>query len=197
VSLAWSAAVLAAEGTAQGGGTAEAGVRGGPTVDITEIIGRVAKRTGKQFLLDPRVSGPVLVTGLDLQRVDYPGLLAILRVNQYTAYEANGAVNVVPDANARQLPVPVTTSVSPQTPDDDLVTVVWNAKSVCTAQLVPILRPLMPQAAHLAALPQTNSLILSDHADNARRLLDLAERLEKQAASLKQNCTEPSYKSSN
>jgi general secretion pathway protein D len=187
----------AASDPAPAAGAPEFNVPGGPKVEITDIIARVAKRTGKQFNLDPRVAGSVPIAGLDLQRVDYPRLLAILRANGMAAYEANGVVNVVPDSVSRQIPIAVTTSVSTQTSDDELVTVVWNARSVCTAQLVPILRPLMPQAAHLAALPQTNSLILSDRADNARRILDLAERLEKQAASLKQNCTEPPYKSSN
>jgi general secretion pathway protein D len=169
----------------------------GPTIDIIEIIDRVAKRSGKQFILDPRVHGPVLLTGLDLQRVDYPQLLGILRMNEFATWESGGAVHVSYDANSRQFPIPVTTSVSPKTPDDEYVTVLVHAKYVCAAQTVPILRPLMPQAAHLAAMAQTNSMLISDHADNARRILDLIDRLDKQAAALKQNCTEPSVKSSN
>lgn len=167
-----------------------------PTVDILDIIGRVAKRTGKQFVIDPRIRGPVPITGLDLQRVDYPRLLAILRVNQYVAYEANGVVNVLPDANSRQLPIPVTHSVDPKTLDDELVTVVLNLKYACSMHLVPVLRPLMPQAAHMAAYPQTNSMLLNDHADNTRRILDIIDKLEKQAQSLKQQgCTDSPAKS--
>lgn len=196
--LACASAAPAANDPAPGGNP-EVNAPGGPKVEITDIIGRVAKRTGRQFNLDPRVAGSVPVSGMDLQRVDYPRLLAILRVNQFAAYEANGVVNVFPDANARSMPIPVTTSVNPQTLDDELVTVIWNAKNACTSHMVPVLRPLMPQAAHLASFPPSNSLILSDHADNARRILDLAERLDKQAASLKQNCNsnDSSYKSSN
>jgi general secretion pathway protein D len=168
---------------------------GGPTTDITAIIDRVAKRSGKLFIVDPRVRGPVPLTGLDLSKVDYPGLLAILRVNSYVAYENNGVVSVLPDANARQLPIPVTNAVSPQTLDDQWVNVVVNVRNACAAHMVPVLRPMMPQAAHMAAFPQTNSVILSDRADNVRKILDVIERLDKQAAALKQNCTEPSVKS--
>lgn len=165
---------------------------GGPMADITEIIARVAKRSGKQFALDPHVRGPVPITGFDMDRVDYVRLLAILRLNQYATFEAGGVVNVLPDANARQLAIPVVTTISPQTLDDDLVTVLVQVKHVCAAQTVPVLRPLMPQAAHLAALTQTNTLIISDRAGNARKIVDLLERLDKQAGELKQSCVEPS-----
>ena len=194
--LSCASAAPAADDPATVGGASQV-TPGGPKLEITDIIARVAKRTGKQFNLDPHVAGSVPISGMDLQRVDYPRLLAILRANYMVAYEANGVVNVLPDSISRQLPIPVTTAVSPQTLDDELVTVIWTAKSACTAHLVPILRPLMPQAAHLAAFPQSNSLLLSDHADNARRILDVADRLDKQAAALKQNCTDTSYKLSN
>jgi len=163
---------------------------GGPYVDITSLIARVAKKTGKQFVLDPRLRADVPVATLDLDRLDYARLLTILRVNAFSAYESEGVVIVVPDANSRQLPIPVNTSVSPKAPDSELVTLLMQAKNVCAPHTVPILRPLMPQAAHLAAMPQTNSLLLVDSAANARRIADLFQRLDKQAAALGQTCPE-------
>ena len=163
-------------------------VRTGPSIELVDLITRVAKRTGKQFILDPRVSATVSTAGFDVNRVDYPRLLAILRVNQLAAYEATGVVNVLPDANARQFAVPVSTEIGPQVLDDEMVTLVVQAKHVCAAQTVPVLRPLMPQAAHLAAFPQSNSLIISDRAGNARKLVALLELLDKQAGDLGRNC---------
>ena len=84
--------------------------------------------------------------------MDYAKLLAILHVNSSRAYESNGVVKVVPDANARQLPIPVTTDVPAKALDDEYVTVLIQAKNMCAAHAVPVLRPLMPQAAHLAAI---------------------------------------------
>jgi general secretion pathway protein D len=170
--------------------TDEARQHGGPFVDIADLIERVRKKTGKQFLLDPRLRAEVPIGTLDLDRLDYPRLLDILRLNQWATYEADGVVVVTPDANSRQLPMPVSTSISPKTLDSELVTLLIHAKNVCATQTVPILRPLMPQAAHLAAMPQTNTLMLVDYASNARRIVDLFERLDKQAAALNQTCTE-------
>jgi len=160
-------------------------------MELTDLIAKVAKRTGKQFIVDPRVRAIVSGTGIDLDKVDYAKLLAILTIHQFAAYESNGVVKVLPDASARQLPIPVTTGVPAKALDDEYVTVMFQAKNMCAAQSVPVLRPLMPQAAHLAAFPQANTLLISDHAGNARRIIDMAERLDK-ATPAGQKCPESS-----
>jgi general secretion pathway protein D len=156
-------------------------------IELTDLIDKVAKRTGKQFIVDARVRATIPKTGLDIAQVDYARLLAILAVNQFGAYESGGTVKIVPDAIARQLPIPVTTEVPPKALDDEYVTILFQAKNMCTAQAVPVLRPLMPQAAHLAASVQSNTLIISDRAANARRIVDMAERLDR-AAPAGQKC---------
>jgi len=160
-------------------------------MEMTDLIAKVAKRTGKQFIVDPRVRAIVSNTGIDLEKVDYGRLLAILTIHQFAAYESNGVVKVLPDASARQLPIPVTTGVPAKALEDEYVTVMFQAKNMCAAQSVPVLRPLMPQAAHLAAFPQANTLLISDHAGNARRIIDMAERLDK-ATPAGQKCPESS-----
>ena len=182
--LAVPVLALAAEPTsAPSIGTASAG-----GMELTDLIDKVAKRTGKQFIVDPRVRAIVPETGIDLGKVDYAKLLAILTIHQFSAYESNGVVKVLPDASARQLPIPVTNDVPAKALDDEYVTVMFQAKNMCAAHAVPVLRPLMPQAAHLAAFPQANTLLISDHAGNARRIIDMAERLDK-ATPAGQKCT--------
>jgi len=150
-------------------------------IEMTDLIAQVAKRTGKQFIVDPRVRALVPGVGIDLAKTDYARLLAILNVHQFAAFEADGVVRVVPDANARQLPIPVTTEIPASALDDELVTLLLTPKNMCVMQAVPVLRPLMPQAAHMAAFTQSNTLIISDHVGNARRLVDIVERLDKVA----------------
>jgi general secretion pathway protein D len=156
-------------------------------MDILELIDRVARRAGTQFVVDPRVRAEVPLAGLDPAKVDYERLLAILRVNQFVAVEDAGIVLVLPDANARQLDVPTYTDLKFSALNDEIVTLVVQAKNACAAQLVPVLRPMMPQAAHLAAEVQSNSLIISDRSSNARRIAVLFEKLD-QATSGKRDC---------
>ncbi len=160
---------------------AAAAARAGSAIPIEELIDRVARRTGRQFVVDPRVRADVLLTGLDVERVDYDRLLAILRVNQFIAIPEKGFVTIVPDAGARQIPVKTYHDLAFKAGDDELVTVLLTAKNLCAAHSVPVLRPLMPQAAHLAALPQANSVIINDRAANARRIGELFEKLDRLA----------------
>jgi general secretion pathway protein D len=162
-------------------------------VELTDLIDKVAKRTGKQFIIDPRVHAIVPNAGIELEKVDYAKLLAILSVHQFGTYEASGVVRVVPDANARQMPIPLTNEVPAKALDEEYVTVMITPKNMCVMQSVPVLRPLMPQAAHMAAYGQSNTLIMSDRAANARKIVDMVERLDK-VAPAGQKC--PEYGSS-
>jgi type II secretory pathway component GspD/PulD (secretin) len=129
-----------------------------PDIDIADLIGRYAKRTGKQIIIDPRVRAQVPLAGMDPNKI------------------------IVPDVNARQLPTPVYTDRNFKTAaPDEIVTLVLPVKNVCSAHIVPVLRPLMPQAAHMAAYPDINTLILSDHASNLHRIVTVLEALERNA----------------
>jgi general secretion pathway protein D len=151
------------------------------SIPVTDLIARVAKRTGAQFVLDPRVHADVPLAGMDAGRVDYDRLLAILRVNGLVAVPENGFVSIVPAANARQYATPTFTDLDFKAREDEVVTLMLTVKSVCAAHIVPVLRPLMPQEAHLAALPAANVLMINDRAANARRIGQMVQRLDRVA----------------
>lgn len=159
-----------------------------PTISIFELIDRVAKKSGKRFLVDPRVNLEVALPGFDVNQVDYAALLAIFRLQQLATFTQDGVVNVIPDAGARQIPTTVLSADDPKIPADEIVTRVLKVDNVCSMWLVPILRPLMPQSAHLAAHPPSNSLVINDRASNVRRIVDLVKQLERAP---KQQCEEP------
>jgi general secretion pathway protein D len=150
------------------------------SIELAELIARFAKRSGKKFIIDPRVRAQVWLAGMDPNQITYEKLLAILSVHQFAAVTEGDWIIVVPDANARQLPTPVYTDRNFKAgAPDEIVTLILSVKNVCAAYAVPVLRPLMPQSAHMAAFPDTNSLILSDHASNLHRLVTVLEALER------------------
>ncbi len=59
-----------------------------------------------------------------------------------------------------------------------MVTQIINLKNVSASQLVPLLRPLIPQSGHLAAYPSGNMLIISDRASNVSRIMRIVERMD-------------------
>jgi general secretion pathway protein D len=146
--------------------------------DIRQIIEAVGEVTGKNFIIDPRVSAKVTMLSSTPMTAEafYEAFLSILQVHGYIAVPSGSLIKIVPDATARQYAGPLGADAS--TGDDDIVTQVIQVQNVGAAQLVPILRPLIPQYGHLAAHPGSNMLIISDRAANVSRMITIIRRID-------------------
>ena len=147
--------------------------------DITQIAEAVAAATGKNFIIDPRVRAQVTMLSSTPMSPEafYQAFLSILDVYGFIAVPAGAVVKILPDASARQVPsVDLPEHVSGTS--DEIVTQVLEVKNVQAQQLVPILRPLVPQYGHLQAYPTGNILIITDHASNVARLIRIIRRID-------------------
>jgi type II secretory pathway component GspD/PulD (secretin) len=147
------------------------------SVPVEELIAAVAKRTGKTFIIDPRVEGEALVIGIDPAKIDYAELLSVLQVHGFAAVARGDVVRVIPDAIVRTQPLAIVTGKEPH-PDAEFVTKTITLKNVPAVQLVPILRPLLPQMGHLVAFPCTNMLMIVDTFGNVQRIEKLVQALD-------------------
>lgn len=145
--------------------------------DIRQIIEAVSAVTGKSFVVDPRVKAEVTMLSSEPMTPDafYETFLSILEVYGFVAVENGDLTKILPNANVRQMPTG--SSLNGAAPDD-IVTRVIEVTNVGAAQLVPILRPLVPQYGHLAAHAPSNMLIVSDRAANVQRLLTIIRRID-------------------
>jgi general secretion pathway protein D len=159
------------------GAQSEASATPPGAVPIERLVAAVAKRTNKKFIVDPRVHADVVMVGQEPTSVDYAALLLILRVYGFAAVEQGGYVQVVPDSNIRQYPLPVAMGKESY-PDAEYVNRLVPLKSASAAQLVPVLRPLLPQVAHLVAFPCTNTLLIVDTYANVKRIEQLARAFD-------------------
>ena len=147
--------------------------------DISALISTVAEVTDRNFIIDPRVKGKVTVVStrpMDSDEV-YQVFLSILKVHGFAAVPSGEVIKIVPDVNAKQDGIPTIGDES-AVRGDAMVTRVVEVDNVAAAQLVPILRPLVPQQGHLAAYPATNVLIISDRAGNVDRLVRIIRRID-------------------
>src|SRR5687767_14468069 len=147
--------------------------------DIASIAEAVSAVTGKNFIVDPRVRAQVTMLSSTPMTPPafYEAFLSILQVHGFVAVSTGDVVKIVPDANARQLPGnDLPSSVS--STSDEIVTQVIAVRNISAAQLVPILRPLIPQYGHLAAYPSSNMLIISDRAANVSRMVRIIQRID-------------------
>ncbi|MGB5102562.1 MAG: type II secretion system secretin GspD, partial [Steroidobacteraceae bacterium] len=147
--------------------------------DLAQIIEAVSAVTGKNFIVDPRVRAQVtMLSSTPMSPAAfYEAFLSILQVHGFVAVPSGDVIKIIPDANARQVPsndLPSRVSSS----SDEIVTQVIAVKNVSAAQLVPILRPLIPQYGHLAAYPASNMLIVSDRASNVSRIMRIVQRID-------------------
>ncbi|HSD68124.1 MAG TPA: type II secretion system secretin GspD [Woeseiaceae bacterium] len=145
--------------------------------DIRKIVEAVGAVTGKNFILDPRVNAKVTMLSSTEMSPDafYEAFLSILEVHGYVAISTGDVIKVLPDASARTYPGYLSTDGAGA---DDIVTQVIQVQNVGAAQLVPILRPLIPQYGHLAAHNGSNMLIISDRAHNVARMVEIIRRID-------------------
>lgn len=148
-----------------------------PMVDLAPLFQRVERASGKKFLVDPRLGARLYLGGVDPDDVTYPVLLAILRINGWAAFESEGRVNIVPDAVIR-FHAPLVQTDDSSIPADLYVTRVLKTVNIDTAPLIPILRPLLSQAAHLASHLDTNQLIVEDRYENVQRITAIVRSLD-------------------
>jgi general secretion pathway protein D len=158
----------------------------GPTItpnykdaDLSQIIQAVSEVTGKNFIIDPRVNAKVTMLSATPMSpaAFYEAFLSVLQVYGYVAVPAGKVIKIIPNTDARQLPandLPENVSAT----SDEIVTQVITLKNVSAAQLVPMLRPLIPQYGHLAPYATGNMLIISDRASNVNRLVRIIERID-------------------
>jgi general secretion pathway protein D len=147
--------------------------------DIGALISTVAEITGKNFIVDPRVKAKITVVSSKPMNKDevYQVFLSILDVHGFAVVPSGGVFKIVPDINAKQSSIP--TLPDKESAGTDMVaTQIIPIHNVSAAQLVPILRPLIPQQGHLAAYPSTNVLVISDRATNIERLVKIIERID-------------------
>lgn len=146
--------------------------------DIHTLIETVATRTGRNFIVDPRVRATVTVITSEPVNADelYALFLSILDVHGLAAVPAGGFTKIVPATVGVQSAVPVVPS--PTAASDELVTEVIAVRHVPAQQIVEALRALLPATASFSAEPNSNTLIITDRAANIARLTEIVRSLD-------------------
>ncbi|MFI4956044.1 MAG: type II secretion system secretin GspD [Gammaproteobacteria bacterium] len=145
-------------------------------VDIKMVTEEVSRVTGKNFILDPSVTGKItMISSSDLDSTEtYEVYLSALQVLGYAAIPEDGVIKIVPDSQARHLG-----GVSGgNAKGASVVAEVIALKYVPASQMVPTLRNLVSPSGHLAAYVPSNSLIIADRASNVARIVELVSRLD-------------------
>ena len=142
--------------------------------EIRQLIEQVADITDDSFVVDPRVKGKVTVisdTNMNQEEI-LQMFESVLKVHNFSSVRTGNMVKIVPTQGAKQDSVPLE---APSNGSDKIITQVIPVTYASATELVPILRPLIPQYGHLAAVTTSNALIISDHSVNVQRMIDIVE----------------------
>lgn len=152
--------------------------------DILSVINEVSLETGKNFVVDPRVSGKIsLISSKPIQPDQvYDLFLSVLELLGYSAIQNGNVVKIVPNMESNELNTPVATAKSPGRPDEVVVRVI-PLDNISAAQLIPIIRPMLPQWSNVSTYVPGNVIILMGRAANLERIIKVIHNVDRASGS--------------
>lgn len=153
--------------------------------DIDQIARAIGAATGKTIVVDPRVKGQLSLQSerpvSDEQALKT--LQSALRMQGFSLLQDHGVLKVVPEADAKLQGVPTFVGNRPQARGDQIVTQVFQLRNESANNLLPILRPLISPNNTVSAYPANNTLVVTDYADNVRRIASIIAGIDTPAGS--------------
>lgn len=149
--------------------------------DIESVVKMMSKITGRNFLLDPRVKGNVtIISSTPIPRDQaYQVFLAALRVQGFATVPGHGVTRILPETDAKLMATPTYLGKRPGSRGDQIITQIYQLQNESAAQLMPVLRPLVSPNNYMAAYPATNTLVITDYADNVRRIASIIGAIDR------------------
>lgn len=140
--------------------------------EIEAVARTLATLSGRNVVVDPRVKGTItLVTERPVApAAAWAQFLATLRLQGFTIVEAAGLYKVVPESDAKLQSATVSAGAVPAAAGGQVITQIFHLNHETANNLVPVLRPLISPNNTINVNPGNNSLVITDYADNLRRI---------------------------
>jgi general secretion pathway protein D len=153
--------------------------------DIRAVIAEVSRITGKNFVIDPRVQGKIsIVSSSPMSDKElYQVFLSVLQVSGFAAIPSGDITKIIPNIDAKTVSSDLLSELRNPPRGDDMLVQVIPVQYVPAEQLVPVLRPLMPQWSSVSAYAPSNMLILSGRANNIRRMAAIIKQVDSSSSS--------------
>lgn len=150
--------------------------------DIISVINEVSLETGKNFIVDPRVNGKItLVSSKPIKPQEvYDIFLSVLSMLGYSAIPSGDVIKIVPNMESTEYATRIATNKTPGKGDEVVVRVI-PLENVSANQLIPVVRPLLPQWSNITAYTPGNVIILVGRASNLERIVNIINNVDKSA----------------
>jgi general secretion pathway protein D len=150
--------------------------------DIEAVTRAFAAMIERQIAVDPRVRGAITVYSEQPQSIAqaYQSFLSALRGLGFAVVESGGLLKVVPEADAK-LQTGTVSVGEVGTKGDQIITQIFQLRYENPNNLVAVLRPLISANNTINANPASSSLVITDYADNLRRIAQIIAALDQPA----------------
>ncbi|MDH6149635.1 MULTISPECIES: type II secretion system secretin GspD [Paraburkholderia] len=151
--------------------------------DIDQVAKAIGAATGKTIIVDPRVKGQLNLVSENAVPEDQAlkTLQSALRMQGFALVQDHGVLKVVPEADAKLQGVPTYVGNAPTARGDQVVTQVFTLRNESANNLLPVLRPLISPNNTVAAYPANNTIVVTDYADNVRRIAQIIAGIDSAA----------------
>lgn len=148
--------------------------------DIEGVARAVSAIVGRQILVDPRVKGTVTLYSEQpvTQREAYLSFQSALRGQGFAVIESSGLLKVVPEADAKLQAGTVEVGNAPKRSGDLIITQIFKLQFENANSMVTVLRPLISPNNTINANAGTNTLVITDYADNLKRIGQIISALD-------------------
>lgn len=148
--------------------------------DIDQVAKAIGAATGKTIIVDPRVKGQLNLVSENAVPEDQAlkTLQSALRMQGFALVQDHGVLKVVPEADAKLQGVPTYVGNAPTARGDQVITQVFTLHNESANNVLPILRPLISPNNTIAAYPANNTLVVTDYADNVRRIASIIDGID-------------------
>ena len=148
-------------------------------VEIAQVAEQVSRITGRTLILDPAVKGTVNVVSAEPLSPDgvWDLFRSVLRVYGFAAVRSGAAWRIIPQAAAIQ-----GGAIAAAGPNAaraaDIVSRVIPLRNLPSDAAVRVFRPLVASFGSVEALVSPNAIVVTDYAENVRRIERLAAQID-------------------
>lgn len=149
--------------------------------DIKDVVKQIAKATGRNFILDAKVSGKISILSNKMMTKEeaYQAFLSALAVAEFTTVTGpGGVVKIVPLRDAKSFPIPTHVDSTPFT--DSFITRLIKLENINAGDMAEAIKGLISRNGNLFAYPETNTLVLTDSGTNIDRLMKIIKELDQE-----------------
>lgn len=149
--------------------------------DIKEIIKQISKATGRNFIIDAKVTGKITILSNRMMTKNeaYQAFLSSLEVAGFTIVEGPGGIfKIIPLRDAKNYPIPTHVDTTPLS--DQYITRLIKLENISASEMAEAIKGLISRNGNLFAYPETNTLVLTDSGTNIDRLMKIIKELDQE-----------------